>query len=226
MKLVERSYNGRFSRPRPEIFIEEQSGLLIIATPWGSRNAARKAIQAITEFFLAAKDDIEVTSPFQKLTCLSSIANSLRTAVMLANDLVYQEENRDEYLSSLELFAAAVSANELSFVQLGHPQVFLDRNGYPPITSGSLADLSLDFSRNGNVLPPLPSALLGVHSTSALNIRTIRVNKEDRLLLVSHSFMPSSFFNLGFEERSIEKISSIISKQSPQEPFWVGQVTF
>ena len=222
MNLQERSYNGKFTRPRPEIHVEEQASLIIVATPWGARSGARRAIQAITDFYLSAMDDVEVTSPFQKLTCLSPTANSLRVAVMLANDIVYQEENRNEYLSGLEIFVGARTGQELSFVQLGFPQVFLDRDKANPVTTGCLTDLSLDFGPKTKSYPPLPNSLLGVHSTTAPTIRTLRLLESDRILLLSHSWIPAQFYSLDRDQRNLDSLSSSLSTNSPDEPFWAG----
>jgi len=226
MKLQERSYNGKFTRPRPEIYIEEQASLVIIATPWGVRSGARRAIQTITDFYLSAMNDIEVTSPFQKLTCLSPTANSLRASIMLANDVVSQEENRNEYLSGLEIFVAARAGQEFSFIQLGFPQVFLDRQDADVITTGCLTDLSLDFGPKRNSYPPLPNSLLGIHSTTSPTIRTLRLLENDRLLLVSHSWIPSEFFKLTRAQRTLGGLSSSFSTNVPDEPFWVGILEF
>ncbi|MCB0365702.1 MAG: hypothetical protein H6624_18760 [Bdellovibrionaceae bacterium] len=222
MNLQERSYNGQFTRPRPEVHVEEHASLVIIATPWGNRSGARRAIQSITEFFLAAKDDVEVTSPFQKLTCLSPMANNLRVAVMLANDIVYQEENRSEYLSGLELFVGAKDGNEFSFIQVGHPQIFLDRPGADLITTGCLTDLALDFSPKRKKFAPLPNTLLGVHSTTAPTIRTLRIGEGDRVVLLSHSWVPTPFFSLERGKRNLDSLSSVLANQAPDEPYWLG----
>lgn len=225
MKISERSYKGRSFRPRPEIMIEEQECLLIVATPWGSRQSAKKAIQIMSEFFMSAKGDKEVTSPFPWLTCLSPTANVLRTGVMLANDYLYREENRSEYQAGIEILVAATNNRELSFIQLGHPQVFLDRQDLPLFTVGSLTDLPLDYSQSKEQFPPLPSSLLGIHSTASLNVKTLRFNENDRLILLSHSFIPDAFYQTDCSDRSIEKISHLLSHNSPNEAFWLGQLT-
>ncbi|MCC7406162.1 MAG: hypothetical protein IT288_17340 [Bdellovibrionales bacterium] len=226
MNFQERSYNGKFSRPRPEILFEEHASLLIIITPWGSRNGAKRAQRAISEFFLAARDDVEVTSPFQKLTCLSPTANILRVSAMLANDVVYQEDNRSEYQSGLEIFIGAQTGHEFSYVQLGHPQVFLDRPNSQLLPTGCLTDLSLDFSPTQKSLASLPNSLLGVYSTIAPTVRTLRVTDADRLVLVSHNWLPTAFYSLARDQRSLDTISGTLAEADAQEPFWLGQLTF
>ncbi len=226
MKMVERSYNTEFFRPKPEILVEEGAGLLIIATPWGSRTGARRAIQAISDFFLMAQGDREVTSPFQWLTCLSKLANMLRTSVMLANDLIYQEDNRNEYTTGVEIFAGAKQGSEFSFVQLGHPQIFHCRKELPHLTAGSVTDLAFDYSKKNNLFSPLPNTLLGAYSTSSLNVRTLRVHQQDKLILLSHSFIPSTFYTLNPFVMTFEKRVTTLIQNQPNQPFWIGELSF
>src|SRR5580700_8765484 len=102
MNLKERSYSGTMFRPAPEIYIEEDGSIGIIATPWGSRQAAKKIIDVLKDYILSARQDMEATSPFQLLTCLTPLANNLRVGVMLANDLLYREDNKAEYTTGVE----------------------------------------------------------------------------------------------------------------------------
>src|SRR5688572_5598562 len=123
----ERPYSGRSFRPRPEIHIDTATNLLIVATPWGPRASARSAIDRMLEYFTLASSDGGVTSPFEKLTCLSMAANNLRMATLLANEILYREDNRNEYKTGVELFCASCSDQELIWLQLGQPQVMLAR---------------------------------------------------------------------------------------------------
>ena len=70
------------------------------------------------------------------MTCLSPQANNLRAAVMLANDVIYREENKNEYQSGAEVFVFSRNATEVSFVQIGQPHVFLHRKSKPLIRLG------------------------------------------------------------------------------------------
>ena len=76
MPIQERSYGGKLFRPTPETHIEEDGSFGVIATPWGSRGAAKRTIEILTDYILSARHDMEATSPFQKLTCLSALANN------------------------------------------------------------------------------------------------------------------------------------------------------
>src|SRR5688572_90445 len=127
MKITERSYGGKIFRPRPEIHLSPGGDLLIVATPWGPRSSAKKAIQVIQDHLQSARSDQEATSPFSHLTCLSPLANSLRAGIKLANDVIYSEDNKNEYISGVELFVFSRRGAEAVWAQVGFPAAYLDR---------------------------------------------------------------------------------------------------
>ena len=129
LKFNERPYSGKTFRPRPEIHIDPESRTVIIATPWGPREAATKVIERMNDYLALARSDNEATSPFQKVSCLSDLANSLRIAALLANESLYRDENRIEYRAGVELFAGVFDAGEFSWLQSGNPQILLSRPG-------------------------------------------------------------------------------------------------
>lgn len=224
MELVSRSYSGNLFRPKPEVYCERDGILCIVATPWGPRNSARKAVQTIQDFFLSAKSDQEVTSPFQHLTCISPLANNLRVAVMLANDMIYREDNRNELTSGVELFVCAHSGSEVVWTHIGQPHVLLDRKSLPIVNLSTSPDAAFDFSQGQKWLPPLPGALLGTDATSNFQIRSFRPQKDDRLLLASRSLLPHEFQRLPREKRDLDALTRELSQSDAQMPFWIGQL--
>lgn len=221
MKIVDRSYSGRMFRPRPEIHLEENGQLLIVATPWGNRSGARKVIDSIRDFYLSARDDQEVTSPFQVLTCLSPAANNLRVALMLANDTLYREDNKSEYQSGVELFVASRVDQEFVWAQIGYPQVFLKRKHQPLIPLGGGLDMSLNLSSR-DVMAPLPQSLLGLASTSNFSVQFFRPQAGDQMLLLSRSRITPPMFQ--HPKLELEKISSDLVEDNPEMAFWTGLV--
>ncbi|MGE0761964.1 MAG: hypothetical protein AB7N80_01670 [Bdellovibrionales bacterium] len=226
MKLVERSFSGKVFRPRPEVLCETDGSLCIVATPWGPRATARKVIQSVVDLFHSARSDDEVTSPFQVLTGLSSMANNLRAAVMLANDTIYREENRSEYLSGVELFVAARRNNELAWAHVGGPHVLLDRTGFDLQILAASPDSALAHSDQQQMLAPLPSALLGVGPTTNLSVHSVRLQTEDRLVLVHRSVIPPRLQTLKASERELVPMSQLLARQSADLPFWLGILSF
>lgn len=217
----DRPYPGNQPRPAPEVLIDEALGTLIVATPWGSRAAARKVIDRMVEYITFAAQDREATSPLQRLTCLSNAANNLRTATLLANDMLYREDNRDEYRAGVELFAATLIQNELSWIQVGAPHILLARGRDPLMPIGSQMDLSLDLSVE-KTLPALPAQLLGLDTTVNPTINSFRARPGDQIVLLSHSRVPTEIFSMTNKDLNLDEVVRRISKTRSGTAFWLG----
>ncbi len=221
-KFDNRPYSGATFRPRPEIHMDADANLLLVATPWGQRASARKTIDKILEYYVLARSDREVTSPFERLTCLSTAANNLRTATLLANELLYREENRAEYRSGVELFGASFVDNEFVWIQVGQPQILLAREGGRLMPLGGYVDLALDMSDGRELLPALPNQLLGLDSTVNLAINSFRAKPGDRVVLMSHSSPPRSLYTLTRDQLTLDRISGALAEANPDMAFWLG----
>lgn len=224
MKIFERSFGGNQFRPRPEIYCEVSGSLLITATPWGPRNSAKKVIQVIKDFHLSLQEDGEATSPFSMLTSLSPLANNLRNAVLLANDAIFNDVNKNEYISGVEVFVMAHNSTEIAWAQIGFPFVLLDRPQRSLLPLGSQLDLSLEFSSFQNILSPLPQKLLGIDLKLDFEMHSIRPSTHDQFLLLSRSGIPGQIYDLPPGDRTLEQISQMLSNDSPELPFWLGIV--
>ncbi len=226
MKLIfkDHPYAGRDPRPTPEIFIDSALNTLIVAVPWGARSAAKKVIERMVEYLSFASQDREATSPLPRLSCLSTAANNLRTATMLANDMLYREDNRDEYRVGVEVFAATLSQNEFSWVQVGGPQIILARNSSHLVPLGSGIDLARDLSLN-QALPSLPAQLLGLDASVNMTINSFRARAGDRLILLSHSHTPASLYSVLAADVKLELLVRTIALQQSSSAFWLGLLT-
>lgn len=224
MKLSfdERPYSGSTFRPRPEIHFDPQTNLLIVATPWGPRAGARKAIDRMLNYLMLAQGDKEVTSPFERLSCLSVAANNLRTSALLANEAIYRDENKTEYKVGVEIFAAYFQGNEGVWVQAGHPHILLSRTDNSVTPLGCPTDLSFDLSSKENLLAPLPSLLLGLDSTVNLTIGSFRAQVGDKIVLLSHSQPPRQIFSFESSQVKLDTLSKSIAQQAPDLAFWLG----
>jgi len=226
IQFEERPYVGTNFRPRPEIFLDEALQLLIVATPWGARGAAKKVIERMTEYLSLAREDNEATSPFGRLSCISTQANNLRIAALLANEAVYREDNVSEYRSGVEVFAAIIDENEIVWVQAGSPHILLGRPGHRLLPLGSTIDLAFDMSDTASgetLLPPLPSQLLGLDSSLNLNLNSFRAHPGDRVVLLSYSHVPEVLFTI--DETSLDLISKRLASSQPDLAFWLGILT-
>jgi hypothetical protein len=222
MEMHERSYSGKLQRPTPVVHIEEDGSFGVIATPWGNRQGAEKIIELMKDYILSARHDMEATSPFQKLSCLSPLANTLRVGIMLANDSLYREDNKAEYMTGVETVVFSRSEQEFAYAQVGSPQMFLARQNFPWIPISVQIDLSTEWSQAPGFLPPLPQNLLGLNTTSNMNIGSFKVQPSDKMVFLSHSIVSHPVFNLSYESSDIHQVSSILSKQHPDLPFWLG----
>lgn len=222
MALEERSYSGRLFRPKPEVHIEEDGSFGVIATPWGARQSAKGTVELLKDYVLSARQDNEATSPFQMLTCLSPLANTLRVATLLANDSLYREENKAEYMTGVEVLVFAHQLGELAFAQVGYPHLFLARQSMPWIPLSVQIDLSTEMSSPPDLLPPLPQNMIGLHTTTNLNVSSFKTQPGDKLVMLSHSVVSHPLFTLSFERAKLDAISESLAVENPELPFWLG----
>jgi hypothetical protein len=220
--MEERSFSGKTQRPTPDIYFAEDGSFGAIVTPWGARASVKRVTDMLTDFISSSKSDIETTSPFQTLTCISPLGNTLRAAVMLTNDVLYREENKNDYQGGVELLAFSRSATEVSFVQIGHPNVFLSRKGLPLTPLSLNIDLALEWGRTHRQLSPLPQDLLGVHSTCNFRIVSFRPSVGDKLIFISHSYLPPAFFQTTEAQHDLHHLSQLLAKERPDVPYWMG----
>ncbi|MCB0406626.1 MAG: hypothetical protein KDD34_00400 [Bdellovibrionales bacterium] len=224
MQIYEQAYGGKIFRPTPEVHLEDDGSLCIIATPWGGRSSAKKAIEVIVDTFLSSHTDLESTTPFEKDLSISPTANHLRAATLLANQQIYAEINTNEYHSGCELFVCAKIDNELSIIQTGQPQVFLAKKSLPIVPLATAADLSTCLSPNGYQLPPLPNALMGLEKTIQLNLYTYPLSSDCKVILLSRSFVPPRFLSVDGSDVNIELLVDTLIKQDESMPFWLGVI--
>ena len=225
LQFEERSFSGRVFRPRPEIHMDPSAKILIVATPWGARSAARKAIERILEYLALSMGDVEATSPFQRLSSLSPAGNNLRVATLLANDAIFREDNKSEYKAGVEIFACIFDEDECVFLQVGNPHVLLERGGQTLMPLSSQIDLAFDMSEGAQVLPALPAQLIGIDSTANMNINSFRIQKDDRIVLLSHSFLPASIFSLKPGDISVDRLTTALATADADLAFWLGVLT-
>lgn len=222
MKIVERSYSGKIFRPRPEVLLDESSQLFFVCTSWGQRSTAKKSIQVIKDYFMSLQQDKEVTSPFSRLSCLSPLANNLRIAIKLANDTIYNNENKNEYTTGIELFVLARAKFEVAWAQIGLPCPILIRSQIGLMPIGNTFDLSLEHSVGRNLMSPLPNQLLGLDLFTDFSIQTFRPQTNDRLIVTSRSCIPPKVWQAQPQEQNLEYFSKIMSQAQSDLPFWIG----
>lgn len=84
------------------MFVDDDSGLYVVADGMGGHNAgevaSKLAVETVSKFVRRSGDDEEITWPYGVDPAISINANRLRTAIMLANKRVWKEaDNREDY---------------------------------------------------------------------------------------------------------------------------------
>lgn len=221
-----RSYSSKLFRPQPVISQDLEKSILVIATPWGQKNAAEKTTELIHNFYLSSIEDLEATSPYEFIFSLSKEANLLRTSVLLANEKVFQEENFDEYSSACEVIAVTKVGNEVHLIQVGQPSLYLHRKGFAVQPLACSLDLSMNISHNQDLASPLPSKLIGLEKNIDIAVHTFIPQQRDRLIFLSRTFAPETFFNLKNTDFTMVDLTRSIAKENTANPFWLAILEF
>lgn len=224
MKLLERSYSTKMLRPKPFIHSEEDGSLIVLATSWGQPEHAQRVLSEVVKYVNAAKSDVEVTSPFEFLTCLTDEVNNLRTGVLIANDILYRGENKNEYFSGVELLVLFKKGSQIAWAQVGCPSLFIQRanRNLHPLSVGF--DFSTELVHQNETLPPLPSQLLGLDPTCFVQCGHTHVNSDDQLILLASSSVATSLWGKSSQEIDMESITRSMIQENPEAPFWLGLV--
>ncbi len=222
MILESRSFIGdTFTRPTPEVFVDEVTGFCLVVTPWGMRSVIKQFQQTITDYYLSASKDVEITSPYPLLPHLSKPANDLRTAVMLAVQWLYTECNKNEYQCGVELFTVAQIDEQLLWIKCGNPHFIFCKKDYGMIPIAW--DMSMPLQMSKPEAPPLPTHLLGFYNNVDISVQEMKVQAKDKLILISRQSFDPSILKLTQEQWTLDDISRVLSQDS-KEPFWAGLV--
>ena len=227
MKLEHRCFSGKTFRPLPEILINEDLQMFAIATPWGPRFQAKKILEILVQNYESFCVDREKTSIYQNLSSLSEEENALRALLLFCNEWIFNEQNRGkEYNFGYELICGNFKNGKLTFVQAGHPSIYLDRSDLPLQSLGHVLDFSALFSQSDQRLPPLPSTLIGIYSDSHFPVFSFPVIPEDRLIFISRDFIQGSVLNIPRSNRNLDHLSSVLTEENEEIPFWLGILSF
>lgn len=221
MKLLERSYSGKIIRPKPHLHQEEDGSLLVIATAWGDPEQAAIVVDEIAKYVNAAREDVEVTSPFEFLTCLSDEANYPRIATLIANDQLYRSENRNEYKGGVEVLTLYKKGKQLAWAQIGNPSLFLKRGSQSLLPLSVSTDLSAQINSS---FPPLPSDVLGLERTCNIRSGHVLIMPGDQLVLLASAGIPDSLLGVN-QTLDLSSITNQMIQENSERPFWLGIVS-
>ena len=222
MKLNFRSFSGKGFRPSP--VVNDSSGTVSVVTPWNtSQNITEDIIRSFNTLYAQLSQDKDSTQPFEKMISLSTNENNLRVTCMQVNNNVFSQFNQNEIRLGFEVLFGVKTPTEFIFVQVGNPQVYLARENLPLQLIGKNSSLTTDYSES-SLSAPLPHSLLGLFPDLQMHIRSVRLQPEDQIILLSRTFVPPEFLNCA--EISLESLAEKLSQDQSSESFWLGQLTF
>lgn len=227
MQLDFRSFVGTAFRPQSEALINEELGFFSIITPWGPQFQVKQVSETLIQNYETLSSDREITSVYKNLSSLSHNENILRRSVLLSNEEVHKSQNRGkDYSVGYELICGAREKNHVFFVQIGHPAIYLDREGEALQPLGHVLDFAGGLSKLPKRLPPLPSQLFGIYSDTHCSVFSIPLISKDRLLFISRALVPIQILNTERKNRTLDHLSLLLSEEDSSMPFWLGILNF
>jgi hypothetical protein len=178
MKTKITGQSDKFKLPQTQLYSLLDDQLLIFLRSWNGVDANQKVIDEINHFLSAANADLEVTTPFEFVENLSSLANKVRISVLLANDIIYKLENKEKYLQGFELAIVFKNQQEIAWSTVGRFEIRAIKN-----------QKSISLSHGGQFLDDqvlLPVSLLGIDreprvltgSISVKNLEEMQIESE------------------------------------------------
>jgi len=116
------------------MFVDDESGLYVVADGMGGHNAgevaSKLAVETVSNFVRRSGDDEEITWPYGVDPSISINANRLRTAIMLANKRVWKEaDNREDYTGmGTTIVTGLVEEDNVIFCGAGDSRAYRLRN--------------------------------------------------------------------------------------------------
>lgn len=206
-------------RPKPLCYMSEEKDLMIACTSWGAPEHAEKAIEEISKYVQSAKADVEVTSPFEFMPCLSSEVNYLRTSLLITNEFLYRSENKTEYAAGLEVLVLFKRGRQLAWAQVGGPSLLIQRNG----KSVQPLSVSMDLASDAlGVLPPIPRNLLGIDRSCIIEVGHTSFEENDQLIMLSSSLISTHLWKRSQERLDLPQITQLMIQENAESPFWLG----
>jgi hypothetical protein len=210
MNVQTRSASLHHQLPATQTYQLLNNQLTVFLRPWGSTEFNQKVVDEITHYLSTTQADIEVTTPFDYLESLSSLANRTRVAVLLAHDLMYKTDNRSEYVVGFELMVLFTSRKELAWASVGRFSLskLMHERLNPVIATGTDLD--------SEVL--LPVQLIGLEKEISVNAGSIAFDSSAKLAVTSS-------YNCDFKVADLTSDSHLLEAVPSQSTYWYSVVT-
>lgn len=155
-----------------------EKDLLVIVRPWNNSDHLKVVIEEVSQYLSATQADLELTTPFQFLEGLSTLANKLRISALLANDRLFKAENREFYTCGFEMVLLYKKNTELAWLAIGGFELQAEFNDFTKIicANGDVLDAN-------NLLPP---HLLGVDRSPVMQAGSVSIQNLKALEIKSY----------------------------------------
>lgn len=216
MRLQQRSFSGPSFRPSPVTELESGLQLFMVATSWGEPDASARVISRIKDYMQMSADP-DATVVGAKAEEVIRLDARMRSGAMLANDLLFQTDNTQEYKSAVELAFVSVQKNMLHWVQIGCPHILIASDkGLEPIC------YTPDWSWQLRQSSPLLGAALGLEKSCQLNCGSYRLTAGQSLVFISRNQLPPNLYSQ--QDASLDSLSRVLVDDNSDEPFWIAKL--
>ncbi len=208
--MQERFYSTHVRRPKTHFFRNENYHLTMAVCSWGKPEDCKKFYDlTIENYNLMFNDD--ATSPFEQYLQLTNIQNKLRTAILMANEQIYREDNRNSYETGLEFFVMVQNPRLVHWAAVGQPSVFYLHQG----------QINTIYSATTTTISSDPVFLYGVGLEPKVQIQTgifIRPKSLSYCFVARDNIAPALFKHRSL---NIAELSTELIEQDPTRPFWI-----
>lgn len=174
MKFESRSFNGDQKIPSTKIIQTLNDQLIICIRSWNSQDANQKIADEITHYLSSLDADLDITTPFDFIENLSFLANKVRVAVLLANDLIYGTDNKEIYQQGAEIAIFLTKGKELIWSCVGRFSIQAEEDSSQFI---SIYDSGVFL--NDRVV--MPQELLGLYKSPQIQVGSMTTDKLQQL---------------------------------------------
>ena len=171
-------HNQQSRFPATQIVSLLNDRLFIFTRCWSGPEIQQKVVDEISHFLSAANADLEVTTPFEYLSSLSSVANKVRISLLLANDLIYKTENKETYNQGCEIALVYQKDHEVVCASIG-------RFSFTSVVDAE----QICISTGGQLLDRivlLPTQLLGIDIIPNIQVNSVASRQINEIRIESN----------------------------------------
>ncbi len=210
MKFYSRAAHCRQRMTTTNILKLMDDQLILFLRAWGSTDYNQKFTDEVQHYLSSTQADLEITTPFAYHENLSSLANRTRIALLLAHDLFYKNENKNEFLVGFEATLLFKLKNELAWSSVGRFSI------------GKITDKTLcTYLKNGSDLDSevlLPVQLIGVEREIDISSGSMLINEDSKVVV-------SSVYRCDLQAGGSDDPQRLIEVSTDKGTYWYTLIT-